>query len=114
VNFNEYQTLAKSTDLFVGGSKDFTSPAFLSKVLGLVGETGEVADKCKKILRDKGGVATDADVEELKKEIGDVLWYVATVARYLGLDLEDVAQANLKKLEDRHARNVISGSGDNR
>jgi NTP pyrophosphatase (non-canonical NTP hydrolase) len=114
MNFNEYQVAAKSTDLFVEGSKDFNSPAFLSKVLGLVGETGEVAEKCKKILRDKGGTATDDDVQDLKMEIGDVLWYVATVARYLGLDLEDIAQANLQKLADRSKRNAISGNGDNR
>ncbi len=88
--------------------------AFLDKVLGLAGESGEVADKIKKIIRDQDGIIKDEDKNALGKELGDVLWHVATCARYLGLDLEQVAQANLNKLESRQLRGKIAGSGDER
>lgn len=57
---------------------------------------------------------TTANRDALKKELGDVLWYVAAAARELGFDLSDVAHANLDKLHDRAARGVLQGSGDNR
>lgn len=82
--------------------------------LGLCGEAGEVADKVKKVLRDRGGVFDDAVREGLKAELGDVLWYVAQLATELGFDLEEVAAANLAKLASRAARDVIGGSGDDR
>ena len=88
--------------------------AFLDKVLGLAGESGEVADKIKKIIRDQDGIIKDDDKNALGKELGDVLRHVATCARYLGLDLEQVAQANLNKLESRQLRGKIAGSGDER
>ncbi|MEB3235413.1 MAG: nucleoside triphosphate pyrophosphohydrolase family protein [Cyanobacteriota bacterium] len=82
--------------------------------LGLCGEAGEVADKVKKVIRDRGGQFDAAVQEDLKLELGDVLWYVAQLATELGLSLEDVAVANLDKLASRAARNVIGGSGDRR
>lgn len=78
--------------------------------MGLTGEAGEIANKVKKVMRD----AREIDREDLAKEIGDVLWYVAGLCTVLDLDLDDVAEANLKKLADRKARGVIGGSGDNR
>ena len=86
----------------------------LEKVFGLVGEAGEVADKFKKILRDKGGIATDEEKKELAKELGDVLWYINSVGLYLGVPLEEIAQSNLDKVLSRKERGVIQGSGDNR
>ena len=110
---NEYQEKAKAYDLFEE-TTDYKSPAFIEKVLGLVGEAGETADKIKKILRDKGGVISEADKIEIAKELGDTLWYVATVARYLGVSLEKVATMNIEKLQSRKDRNLLSGEGDNR
>jgi hypothetical protein len=43
-----------------------------------------------------------------------VLWYVAVLADYLDLSLDDIAAANLAKLASRHGRGVLGGSGDNR
>lgn len=82
--------------------------------LGLCGESGEVADKVKKVLRDRQGNFDAAVIEDLRLELGDVLWYVAQIASELGLDLAEVAEANLAKLASRAARNVIAGSGDRR
>lgn len=82
--------------------------------LGLCGEAGEVADKVKKVMRDRGGHFSPEVIEALKLELGDVLWYVAQLSTELGLDLADVAGANLAKLASRAARNVISGDGDHR
>ena len=82
--------------------------------LGLCGEAGEVADKVKKVLRDRQGCFDAAVIDDLRLELGDVLWYVAQLASELGLELQDVAEANLAKLASRAARNVISGSGDRR
>jgi NTP pyrophosphatase (non-canonical NTP hydrolase) len=82
--------------------------------LGLCGEAGEVADKVKKVIRDRGGSFDVEVIAALKLELGDVLWYVAQLASELGLELDAIATANLDKLASRAARNVISGSGDQR
>lgn len=113
MNLDKYQKQAGQFDLFEN-SLDLKSPGFLEKVLGLVGEAGETADKIKKIIRDKGGFASEEDREEIIKELGDVLWYVANISRYLGVPLSQVADGNLKKLESRKKRNKLHGEGDNR
>ena len=82
--------------------------------LGLAGEAGELADKVKKVLRDRNGKFNDLSNVEIAKELGDVLWYCALLASDLGYDLDFVAKMNLVKLEDRKARGVIGGEGDNR
>lgn len=78
--------------------------------MGMTGEAGEIANKVKKVMRD----GKQLDIEDIKHELGDVLWYVASFATVLGIDLEEVAQANIEKLKSRKARGVIGGSGDNR
>lgn len=77
--------------------------------LGLTGEAGEVAEKLKKLLRD-GSI----NKNEVLKELGDVLFYTTALANAFGFGLEEVAQANINKLQDRKNRNVLSGKGDNR
>ena len=82
--------------------------------LGLTGEAGEVADKVKKVLRDKGGVFDDDAKDAIMLELGDVLWYVSQLSSELGFQLEQVAKMNLEKLSSRSKRGCISGDGDNR
>ena len=113
MNLDKYQKKASEFDLFET-SVDLNAPGFLEKVLGLVGEAGETADKIKKIIRDKGGRADADDVESIKKELGDVLWYVANISRYLNMPLSDVAKGNIKKLSSRKRRNKLHGEGDDR
>ncbi|MGI9027984.1 MAG: nucleoside triphosphate pyrophosphohydrolase family protein [Candidatus Saccharimonadales bacterium] len=115
MTFDEYQKQALTTDVFANqpGMRAVTNPAYIAKILGLVGESGEVAEKYKKIIRDSREVSQD-DRRELLKELGDVLWYIATLAHYLDSDFDSVATNNLAKLADRQARNVIKAKGDNR
>lgn len=86
----------------------------LHLVLGLVGESGEIAEKFKKWVRDAESDESRIDRADIGKELGDVLWYVAVLADYLDLSLDDIGQANLAKLASRQQRGVLGGSGDNR
>lgn len=115
MDINEYQKKAISTDAFNKPNDiDLLAPAFLEKLLGVSGEAGELADKVKKIIRDKDGKLSPEDKQEIIKEIGDVLWYLSAVAYYLDVSMDQVAQGNLDKLQSRQGRGVIKGSGDNR
>ena len=89
-------------------------PGLVYATMGLTGEAGEIANKVKKILRDDDGVMSIEVREELRKELGDVLWYVAQLATELEIDLGDVGEANLAKLASRAKRGTLTGSGDNR
>ena len=86
----------------------------LHLVLGLVGESGEIAEKFKKWVRDQDSDESRLDREDIAKELGDVLWYIAALADYLDLSLDDIASTNLAKLASRQSRGVLGGSGDNR
>lgn len=81
--------------------------------LGLAGEAGEVASLLAKARRDGASGAVLVD-QNIAKELGDVLWFVAALATFHGLSLADVARGNITKLTSRKARGVIGGSGDNR
>lgn len=109
MDFNEYQKEAFKTALYPERGEDVAYPT-----LGLVGEAGEVAEKVKKMYRDDAGEITDEKREDIKKELGDVLWYMSELAHYFDFTLEDVAKANIEKLHSRLARGKIGGSGDNR
>lgn len=115
MKLNDYQKQAVAFELMNREGKILaSSPSYVAKVLGLVGEAGEVAEKYKKIIRDKNGDVSDADAAEIIKELGDVLWYVSALAGYLGTDLQTVAETNLAKLNSRKTRGSQRGSGDNR
>jgi NTP pyrophosphatase (non-canonical NTP hydrolase) len=106
---SDYQARSRRTATYPDAGDNIVYPT-----LGLAGEAGEVAEKVKKLLRDDGGVLSDERRAALAGELGDVLWYVAQVATEAGLELEDIAQANLDKLLSRQERGVLSGSGDQR
>jgi NTP pyrophosphatase (non-canonical NTP hydrolase) len=109
MDFKEYQQASRKTVIYPNPGSNIVYPA-----LGLCGETGEVAEKIKKVIRDGDGVVSDEKKEELKKELGDVLWYVEQLSSELKLDLDDVAQSNIDKLYSRMDRGVLKGDGDNR
>jgi NTP pyrophosphatase (non-canonical NTP hydrolase) len=109
LEFDDYQRQAART----GGAVQADHP-IVYPTLGLTNEAGEVAGKVKKIFRDRDGVVTDEDRQALMLELGDVLWYLAELCTQLGISLDDVATANLRKLEDRTARGTLSGDGDYR
>ena len=104
MNINEYGNEVDQLILTKGNER------LVENTLGLVGEAGEVAEKVKKVIRDKGNL----NQAELVKELGDVLFYVAALANHIDSDLETVAVNNLAKLHDRKKRNKLQGSGDNR
>ena len=112
MDIRAYQAAARATAIYPRNNQLNYDANYAT--LGLCSEAGEVAGKVKKIMRDKGGHWTLADREELEKELGDVLWYLAAVASDLGLDLGVITQINLDKLQDRAERGVLGGSGDNR
>lgn len=113
MNIADYSKQALTT---LGGEHAYgdITPDLMSQILGLVGESGEVAEKFKKLLRDQNGALSDNTKAELVKELGDILWYVNSVAHLLGSSLEEVARLNNEKLASRQKRGVIKGSGDNR
>jgi NTP pyrophosphatase (non-canonical NTP hydrolase) len=113
MNIDDYSTQAIST-LTDGHSASDIDATLMAQVLGLVGESGEVAEKFKKIIRDKQGNVSSEDRDEILKELGDILWYVNAVAHLLDARLEDVATDNLKKVLSRKERGQTLGSGDNR
>jgi len=109
MDLNHYQRESRKTALYPNVGSNAIYPT-----LGLVGEAGEVADKVKKILRDKKGIFDKESKDAIKFELGDVLWYISQLSNELGYELEEVANANLEKLNSRQSRGQIQGSGDNR
>src|SRR4051812_31052977 len=96
-SFTEYQLAADNTARYPEVGTGSIS-AITYAVLGLNGEAGEVAEKLKKIIRDKDGVLEQEDVDEIIKEAGDVLWYLASLTSELGHSLESAALRNIDKL----------------
>jgi NTP pyrophosphatase (non-canonical NTP hydrolase) len=111
MTFNNYQANAGRTAFY---PRYLVNDGLYYTTLGLVGEAGEIANKVKKIMRDNGGKVTKQAKADIFDELGDVLWYCASLADELGVNLEDVAGNNLIKLADRLKRGKIKGSGDKR
>ncbi len=107
IGFNEYQRKAQDTAVYPVIKELFVYPA-----MGLAGEAGELLNKIKKHFRD--GTPMPLLTQQVKDELGDILWYVATLAKEFGLQLDLVAEANLEKLAKRKAKGTIHGSGDSR
>lgn len=109
MDFNTYQIRSSQFAIYPNCGENPIYPT-----LGLCGESGEVAEKVKKILRDQGGEFDAAARTAITLELGDVLWYVAQLANELGIDLNEAAENNLDKLANRRHRGTIAGSGDDR
>jgi NTP pyrophosphatase (non-canonical NTP hydrolase) len=109
MELNEYQTESRKTAVYPDINSNIVYPT-----LGLAGEAGEVANKVKKIIRDKGGLLTGQDRKKIADELGDVLWYVGALASELGYDLDLIAVRNLIKLRSRQEQNKLHGTGDSR
>ena len=103
MTLSSYQKVAASTAIYP------TQHAITYPALGLAAEAGEVANKVKKILRDK-----NFDRSGIADELGDCLWYIAALCRDLNIEMSEVAQGNLKKLKDRQDRGTLKGNGDKR
>ena len=101
---NQYQDLAGK----------FQPPAVPpeERIFGLLEEAGEVAGVFKRMLR--GDYSPDVAGEKLMKELGDVLWYLSRVAADNNVTLQQIAEANIDKLESRLIRNKLMGNGDDR
>lgn len=117
ISFDEYQKAARVFALYPNhGTGELVYP-----VLGLSGEAGECGDKVKKMIRDHGLYELD-DCKKLPEhlkasllaELGDVLWYAAAICNELGVNMSDVANSNLHKLQSRMLNKTLQGSGDNR
>ncbi len=109
MTFNDYQEETNKTAIYPDKGNNVIYP-----ILGLAGETGEVADKVKKIWRDKNNIISEEDKLEIKKEMGDILWYLSQLATELQIDFDDVASTNVLKIKSRLERDKINGVGDNR
>ena len=107
--FDEYQKFTATTDVYPNDKFNIGY-----KALGLVGEAGEVADKIKKIYRDKDGNFNVTDEIEIAKELGDCLWYISRIAAAIGFELSDITKLNVDKLSKRKTEGKLHGSGDNR
>lgn len=110
MEFNEYQKKALTTNL----AKEDKFKELMQQVLGLADEAGEVQALFKKWIRDDEADFDKLKKEEINKELGDVLWYIAVIAHDLDIDLNDIAELNIAKLADRKKRGKLTGSGDNR
>jgi len=111
MTFDEYQEFAKTTAIYPDNAK------VVYPTLGLSGEAGEVAEKVKKNIRKSKFGSFEFygnELDDIAKELGDVLWYVSALASDIGYSLEDIAQINMEKLKSRQERNKIEGEGDNR
>jgi len=94
MKMDEYQSLAARTAT-ASGAVEFDTVIL---ALGVAGEAGEVADIVKKAYGHGHGL----DVNDLAAELGDVLWYVATLAGLHDVSLSDIAEKNIEKLRRRY------------
>lgn len=129
---DDYQRIASGSAIYPGAGS-ILGLAYCA--LKLNGEAGELAEHVGKAMRDDGVINARVNApddlgyrkgevvlcplnpikrELIVKECGDVLWYVAAIARELNMSLSEIAAENLNKLADRQSRGKLGGSGDNR
>lgn len=108
LTFDQFMRSTDKTAIYRGAGSG-SENALMYVGLGVGGEGGEVCDVIKKAYRDG-----ELDEAKLRKEIGDVIWYLARICREKHWSLGHIAAENIVKLNDRKERGVISGSGDDR
>lgn len=122
-SFNEYQEFTKSKAVYnesawlhyVGGGKDIIGMPWAYPAFALAEEAGEVCGKIAKFIRkSRQEVDTEKLREDIAKELGDVLFQLSETARQFGFTLQEIADRNVEKLDDRQARGVLVGEGDDR
>jgi NTP pyrophosphatase (non-canonical NTP hydrolase) len=108
LSFSEYQKAAGRTrsDKYQPGDKLSMTTA----VLGLCGESGELADVLKKWLAHGHGL----DSEAIRKELGDIMWYLAEACSCFGYHMEEIAEQNIEKLKKRYPDGFSSERSINR
>ena len=111
LTFKQYQERSKEFAIYPEAGTG-SIQAIMYCALGLCGEAGETAEKIKKLYRDDRGILTDEKRSLLAKECLDQIWYASQLLTELGMSFEEAALDNLKKLQSRKDRNVLSGSGD--
>jgi NTP pyrophosphatase (non-canonical NTP hydrolase) len=123
---DEYQAYTETTEIYSKAAYAFTTTtpvdiqrdwlAWAYCTGKLNGEAGEIAELVFKALRDgeQAGYMDPERLAKIKKELGDVLWYVARLSALGGWNLSSVLEDNMKKLQSRKDRGVLTGSGDER
>jgi len=112
MTFQDYQKLAGLTAIYPLRGNNLLYP-----LLGFVGETGEVCEKLKKIIRDQDNpnlILTESQRNELIKEFGDILWYYSELLTHFSISMDEVAERNIDKLNSRKIAGTLNGSGDDR
>jgi NTP pyrophosphatase (non-canonical NTP hydrolase) len=114
-NIDEYADWVMSTWSSKGTTaQQLTFEDLYVMSVGLPGEVGEALEKLKKGVRDQHIPGHEFDLEGFKKEMGDAIYYWAMLLNYCGIEPSEVLAMNKFKSEDRKARGVEHGSGDNR
>ena len=103
-----------NSDGSVSRTADINMATLLTSVIGMMAEAGEFAEVVKKKVFQADTQFTDDEVFHMKRELGDVLWYCASLATDLNLTLGMIAAQNEKKLSDRQKAGTLGGSGDTR
>lgn len=106
MKFSEYQKQAQETDQTPSGSIETRDAALLIPLLGLAGEAGQLLAEYKKRLRD--GSKHERFADHVAEELGDILWYAANLATKYNLDLDKLAEENLRKTRKRYLESVTS------
>ena len=124
MNFDEYQKKAHETAQYpilyllkptkIPNEPLVNNQNWIYPALGLAGESGELLNKLKKIIRDNDGEIYPMTMIDLAIELGDILWYVSELATLLEVNLGVIAEHNIKKLTKRAENKTIKGNGDNR
>src|SRR5687767_2325044 len=98
MNLDEFQRRALETDGNAGKGRD----GEMARILGLASEAGAILEVYKRFLRDN---VREEDVRPIvSQELGDVMWFCATIASANGLSLSTVAQDNLTRAHNRYGR----------